>query len=92
MNTIQNPRITQIENQISEFNNTPHKLLDYHSSFMNELRVQINRCEEILNVLKTQLKSETESEVKNHLKKSIQSFNNSLKPLIRIQNNIIKSY
>ena len=92
MNTIQNPRITHIENQIREFNNTPHKLLKYHNSFMNELRIQINRCEEILDVLKTQLKSETESKVKNHLKKSIHSFNNSLKPLVRLHYNIIKSY
>ena len=92
MNTLQNPQITLIENQIREFNNTPHKLMEYNNLFMNELRIQINRCEEILDVLKTQLKSETEKEVKNHLKKHIQSYNNSLKSLDRLHYNIIKSY
>lgn len=84
-------QITLIENQIRDFYITPHKLIKYHNLYMNEIRNQINRCEEILDVLKTQLKSETEKEVKNHLKKHIQSFNNRLKSLDGLYHNILKS-
>ena len=84
-------QITLIENQVREFYIIPHKLIKYHDLYMNEIRNQINKCEEILDVLKTQLKLETEKEVKNHLKKHIQTFNNRLKSLDRLYHNILKS-
>lgn len=84
-------QITLIDNQIRDYYIIPHKLIKYHDLYMNEIRNQINRCEEILDVLKTQLMSETKKEVKNYLKKHIQRFNNRLKSLNILHHNIIKS-
>jgi cell fate regulator YaaT (PSP1 superfamily) len=92
MNNLQNSKISQIDNYIRDFNNTPNNLLEYHRSFINELNQQIIRCVDFIDSLKYQLMFENEDEVKNHLKEQIHSFNYQLKSLKKLNINIIKSY